>query len=187
MRPFAPPNAGRRASDAEDRGRKTRRLPERAIPAFCRQAGPAGDGGERRFRMLRQAVSDAWERNGGAASGLNPWPGHTCSSQSRIRPTTVVMFGGFIESAAKDDHFVAEATAAFQVLVDAQEVTHEAMRGPSAWSAGDRELMAAFVAKNNECEWCTRGTRPSRKGRTAMRRGSQRSSRTSKPHRSRRV
>src|SRR5215472_3702093 len=30
-----------------------------------------------------------------------------------------VMFGGFIESAAKDDHFVAEATAAFQVLIDA--------------------------------------------------------------------
>jgi len=29
------------------------------------------------------------------------------------------MFGGFIESAAKDDHFVAEAKAAFQVLVDA--------------------------------------------------------------------
>jgi uncharacterized peroxidase-related enzyme len=38
----------------------------------------------------------------------------------------------------------------------AQEITHEAMRGPSAWSVGDRELMAAFVAKNNECEWCTR-------------------------------
>lgn len=37
-----------------------------------------------------------------------------------------------------------------------QEITHEAMRGPSAWTAGDRELMAAFVAKNNECEWCTR-------------------------------
>jgi hypothetical protein len=31
-----------------------------------------------------------------------------------------MMFGGFIESAAKDEHFVAEATnAAFQVLVDA--------------------------------------------------------------------
>jgi AhpD family alkylhydroperoxidase len=30
------------------------------------------------------------------------------------------------------------------------------MRGPSGWSVGDRELMAAFVAKNNECEWCTR-------------------------------
>ncbi|MGA8599688.1 MAG: carboxymuconolactone decarboxylase family protein [Bryobacteraceae bacterium] len=39
---------------------------------------------------------------------------------------------------------------------DPQEMTHEAMRGPSGWSVGDRELMAAFVAKNNECEWCTR-------------------------------
>ena len=38
----------------------------------------------------------------------------------------------------------------------AQGVTHEAMRGPSAWSVGDRELMAAFIAKSNECEWCTR-------------------------------
>jgi AhpD family alkylhydroperoxidase len=33
-------------------------------------------------------------------------------------------------------------------------VTHEAMRGPSAWSVGDRELMAAFVAKANQCEFC---------------------------------
>lgn len=38
----------------------------------------------------------------------------------------------------------------------AQRFTHEAMRGPSAWSVGDRELMAALVAKTNECEWCTR-------------------------------
>jgi uncharacterized peroxidase-related enzyme len=37
-----------------------------------------------------------------------------------------------------------------------QKMTHEAMRGPSDWSIGDRELMAAFVAKNNECEWCIR-------------------------------
>ena len=28
------------------------------------------------------------------------------------------------------------------------------MRGPSAWSVGDRELMAAFVSKANECEFC---------------------------------
>ena len=34
-------------------------------------------------------------------------------------------------------------------------LTHEAMRGPSAWSVGDRELMAAIVAKTNDCEWCT--------------------------------
>jgi len=37
-----------------------------------------------------------------------------------------------------------------------QRVTHEAMRGPSAWSVADRELMAALVAKSNECEWCTK-------------------------------
>jgi len=37
-----------------------------------------------------------------------------------------------------------------------QRVTQEAMRGPSEWSVADRELMAAFVAKMNQCEWCTR-------------------------------
>src|SRR5579859_6586985 len=35
-------------------------------------------------------------------------------------------------------------------------VTHEAMRGPSAWSVGDRELMAAVVAQTNGCRWCTK-------------------------------
>jgi AhpD family alkylhydroperoxidase len=37
-----------------------------------------------------------------------------------------------------------------------QAVTQEAMRGPSTWSVGDRELMAAFVAKTNQCEFCTK-------------------------------
>ena len=36
------------------------------------------------------------------------------------------------------------------------KVTQEAMRGPSAWTVGDRELMAAFVAHNNQCEFCTK-------------------------------
>ena len=36
------------------------------------------------------------------------------------------------------------------------KVTQEAMRGPSAWSVGDRELMAAFVARSNNCEFCTK-------------------------------
>ena len=36
------------------------------------------------------------------------------------------------------------------------KVTHEVMRGPSAWSVGERELMAAFVAKTNQCEFCTK-------------------------------
>jgi uncharacterized peroxidase-related enzyme len=35
-------------------------------------------------------------------------------------------------------------------------VTQEAMRGPAAWSVADRELMAAFVAKTNQCEFCTK-------------------------------
>jgi uncharacterized peroxidase-related enzyme len=33
-------------------------------------------------------------------------------------------------------------------------LTHEAMRGPSRWSVGDRELMAAFVSKVNDCQFC---------------------------------
>jgi uncharacterized peroxidase-related enzyme len=37
-----------------------------------------------------------------------------------------------------------------------QKVTHEAMRGPSAWSVGDRELMAAVVSQANDSEWCTK-------------------------------
>ena len=34
------------------------------------------------------------------------------------------------------------------------DLTHEAMRGPSDWSIGDRELMAAFVSKVNESQFC---------------------------------
>jgi uncharacterized peroxidase-related enzyme len=36
----------------------------------------------------------------------------------------------------------------------AKEFTHEAMRGPSAWSVGDRELMAAYVSKVNDSAFC---------------------------------
>ncbi|MGH6858511.1 MAG: carboxymuconolactone decarboxylase family protein [Methylocella sp.] len=32
--------------------------------------------------------------------------------------------------------------------------TQAAMRGPSAWSVGERELMAAMVAKWNSCDFC---------------------------------
>ena len=32
-------------------------------------------------------------------------------------------------------------------------VFQEVMRGPSEWSVGDRELMAAYVSKTNECEF----------------------------------
>ena len=33
-------------------------------------------------------------------------------------------------------------------------LTHEAMRGQSEWSIGDRELMAAYVSKANRCPFC---------------------------------
>ena len=36
----------------------------------------------------------------------------------------------------------------------AKTFTHEAMRGPSAWSVGDRELMAAYVSKANGSAFC---------------------------------
>jgi uncharacterized peroxidase-related enzyme len=36
----------------------------------------------------------------------------------------------------------------------ASTFTHNAMRGPSAWSVGDRELMAAVVSNANECAFC---------------------------------
>jgi uncharacterized peroxidase-related enzyme len=36
----------------------------------------------------------------------------------------------------------------------AKKFTHEAMRGPSAWSVADRELMAAYVSKVNESAFC---------------------------------
>jgi uncharacterized peroxidase-related enzyme len=36
----------------------------------------------------------------------------------------------------------------------AKAFTHEAMRGPSDWSVGDRELMAAYVSKVNGSEFC---------------------------------
>lgn len=35
-----------------------------------------------------------------------------------------------------------------------KDFTQEAMRGRSTWSVGDRELIAAYVSKINECPFC---------------------------------
>jgi uncharacterized peroxidase-related enzyme len=32
---------------------------------------------------------------------------------------------------------------------------HDVMRGASEWTAGERELMAAFVSSKNQCRYCT--------------------------------
>jgi uncharacterized peroxidase-related enzyme len=37
---------------------------------------------------------------------------------------------------------------------NAKKFTQEAMRGRSSWSVGDRELMAAYVSKVNDCPFC---------------------------------
>ena len=34
-----------------------------------------------------------------------------------------------------------------------RDVFQEAMRGPSAWSVADRELMAAYVSRVNACDF----------------------------------
>lgn len=33
------------------------------------------------------------------------------------------------------------------------QLIHATLRGPSDWSVGERELFAAYVAKQNECEF----------------------------------
>jgi AcrR family transcriptional regulator len=74
--------------------------------------------GKEGFRKLREAIADAWERNGRGRVGFEAmakaYVQFAVAHPSHYR----VMFGGYIESAAKDDHFIAEAKAAFQVLVD---------------------------------------------------------------------
>jgi len=75
--------------------------------------------GKEGFRMLRQAIADAWERNGRGRIGFQAM-GKAYVQFAVAHPSHYrVMFGRFIESAAKDDHFLTEAKAAFQVLVDA--------------------------------------------------------------------
>ncbi|HKE26102.1 MAG TPA: TetR/AcrR family transcriptional regulator [Bryobacteraceae bacterium] len=71
------------------------------------------------FRKLRQTLADAWEQNGRGRAGFDAM-GRAYVQFAVDHPSHYrVIFGGFIESAAKDDHFIAEARAAFQVLVEA--------------------------------------------------------------------
>ncbi len=75
--------------------------------------------GREGFRMLRQAIGDAWDEKGRGRAGFQAmskaYVQFAVAHPSHYR----VMFGGFVESAAKDDQFLAEAKAAFQVVVDA--------------------------------------------------------------------
>ena len=89
-------------------------------PALLAAVGREG------FRLLRLALTDAWEQHGRGR------PGFEAMGLAYVRFAVAhpahyrVMFGGFIESCAKDDEFVEEAKAAFQVLVDALVAQQEA-------------------------------------------------------------
>ena len=71
------------------------------------------------FRKLGQVVAHAWERNGRGRIGFEAIAREYVQFAVAHSSYYRVMFGGFIESAPTDDQFVADAKAAFEVLVDA--------------------------------------------------------------------
>jgi AcrR family transcriptional regulator len=81
-------------------------------PALLAAVGREG------FRLLRETLTDAWQNHGRLRAGFEAmglaYVQFAVAHPSHYR----VMFGGFVESCARDDEFVKEATAAFQVLVD---------------------------------------------------------------------
>ena len=81
-------------------------------PALLAAVGREG------FRLLRLTLTDAWVEHGRGREGFEAmgiaYVRFAAEHPSHYR----VMFGGFIESCAKDAQFVEEARGAFQVLVD---------------------------------------------------------------------
>lgn len=75
--------------------------------------------GREGFSMLRQAIANAWEQHHHGRAGFEAMA--TAYVQFAVAHASHyrVMFSGFVESSAKDAEFIAEARAAFQVLVDA--------------------------------------------------------------------
>jgi AcrR family transcriptional regulator len=75
--------------------------------------------GSEGFRKLREALAHARERNGRGRAGFEAM-GKAYVEFALAYPSHYrVMFGGYLESSAKDKDFTGEAKAAFQVLVDA--------------------------------------------------------------------
>lgn len=74
--------------------------------------------GREGFRLLRVALTTAWEEPGRGRAGFEAmglaYVRFAVAHPSHYR----VMFGRFVDSCAKDAGFVDEAQAAFQVLVD---------------------------------------------------------------------
>jgi AcrR family transcriptional regulator len=82
-------------------------------PALLAAVGREG------FRLLRLTLTDAWQEHGRGRDGFEAM-GRAYVKFAADHPSHYrVMFGGFVESCAKDQEFIEEAKAAFQVLVDA--------------------------------------------------------------------
>jgi len=74
--------------------------------------------GREGFRLLRLTLLEAWEQNGRGRAGFEAM-GIAYVTFAVEHPAHYrVMFGRFIDSCEKDAAFIAEATSAFQVLVD---------------------------------------------------------------------
>ena len=75
--------------------------------------------GREGFRLLRVALTEAWEKGGRGREGFEAMGRAYVRFAAGHRSHYRVMFGGFVESCAKDEAFIEEAKSAFQVLVDA--------------------------------------------------------------------
>jgi hypothetical protein len=91
--------------------------------------------------MLRQAITDAWEQNGLGRGGFRAMARAYVQFAVEHPSHYRVMFGGFIESAAKDGEFTGQASAVFQVLVD----TLIEQQNIGAIRRDEPVLMARFV------------------------------------------
>ena len=97
--------------------------------------------GREGFVTLRAVLTDAWEQHGRGRAGFEAmgiaYVRFAVTHPSHYR----VMFGGFVESCAKDADFLAAATAAFGVLVDS--IVEQQRAG--LIRRDDPELMARFI------------------------------------------
>ena len=75
--------------------------------------------GREGFRLLRVALSEAFDNHGRGREGFEAMGRAYVRFAAEHRSHYRVMFGGFIESCARDAAFIEEARSAFQVLVDA--------------------------------------------------------------------
>ena len=93
------------------------------------------------FRAFRLALLEAWERDGRGQAGFEAM-GEAYLRFAIDHPSHYrVMFGRFVESCARDPELVEEASAAFQVLVDA--LVDQQREGTVR--ADDPVLLARFV------------------------------------------